>query len=120
MLPVYCVLVGLVAGVTTGFFGIGGGIVVLPSLVLLLGFAQHRAQGTSLFALVLPVGLLALIEYWKQERVDVTAGLCIAGGMFFGAYLGSKISLSLDPNVLRKAFAVLLVVVAVQLWLKKG
>jgi uncharacterized membrane protein YfcA len=119
MLPAYCVLIGLMAGVTTGFFGIGGGIVILPALVLLLGFEQHRAQGTSLLALVLPVGLLALIEYWRRQHVDVTAGLCLAAGMFAGAYIGSKFSLALDPVVLRRTFAVLMLLVAAQLWFTK-
>lgn len=84
-----------------------------------MGFTQKKAQGTSLVALIAPVGLLGLINYYKQNEVDLTAGAWIAAGFFGGGYLGSKIALNLNEELLRKGFAVFLVLIAVQLFFKK-
>lgn len=112
-------LIGVGAGIVGGFFGIGGGVVILPALIFLKGFSQKMAQGTSLVALIAPVGLLGLINYYKDKQVDLQAGGWIALGFFGGGYLGSKIALNLDENLLRKGFAVFLVLIAVQLFFKK-
>ncbi len=112
-------LIGLLAGIVGGFFGIGGGVVILPALIMLRGFSQKMAQGTSLVALLAPVGLLGLLNYSRENQVDWKAGILIAAGFFFGAFFGSKIALQMDPVTLRKGFSVFLVVVAIQLFFKK-
>ena len=113
-------LLGLAAGIGGGLFGIGGGIIIVPALVLLAGFTQQKAQGTSLVALLAPVGIFALINYYKSENVDFKVGAFIALGFLGGGYFGSKIALGLSPDVMRKAFSVFLVLVALSMWFKKG
>lgn len=116
---VWGLVIGAIAGILSGLFGIGGGIIVVPALVVLLGFSQHKAQGTSLAALVLPVGILGVIAYWKEKHVDLTAGMAIAIGLFATAPLGAKIAQNFDPLLMRKVFSLFLVVVAVYLWFKQ-
>ena len=82
---------GLAAGVLSGLFGIGGGLVIVPALVILFGFPIKTAVGTSLFALLLPTGLLGVLEYWKTGQLRPAAGLWIAPGLFFGAYFGRRL-----------------------------
>lgn len=95
-------------GVLGGMFGVGGGVLLVPLLVLLFHFDQHTAQGTSLIALVPPTGLLALLNYWQQGQVDVRVGLLLMPGVFFGGMLGSKLALRLSPRSMRQVFAALL------------
>ena len=106
---------GLVAGVLSGVFGIGGGVVVVPGLVVLLGFGQKTATGTSLLALLLPVGALAAVSYARQGHVNVRVGLLVALGIFLGALAGAQLALGQSEATLRKGFAVLLVALAVRL-----
>jgi hypothetical protein len=108
--------IGIVAGVVGGIFGIGGGVVILPALIFFKGYGQKMAQGTSLVALLAPVGLLGLMNYYKAGNADLKGGAWIAAGFFGGAYLGSKFALGLDEGLLRRGFAVFLVLVAIQLW----
>src|SRR5213083_2662070 len=110
-------LLGLVAGVVSGLFGIGGAIVIIPGLVLLMGLPQHTANGTSLAALLLPVGLLGALEYYKRGEVNVAYAAVIAAGLFFGALVGAKLAGMLADATLRRAFAVFLMLVAVRLLL---
>ena len=113
--------IGLGAGVAGGLFGIGGGIIVIPALLLLLPRSfptQHKAQGTSLVALLAPVGLFALMKYYSEGNADLAAGAWIAGGFLGGAYLGSLLAFSASDLVLRKLFAVFLASVAVYLFFK--
>jgi uncharacterized membrane protein YfcA len=110
------VLIGLLAGVLSGVFGIGGGVVVVPALVLLMHYGQKTATGTSLLALLLPVGLLAVGEYAGDGHVNVRAGLLIAAGIFAGALLGAKVALGLSELTLRRGFAVLLAALAVRMF----
>jgi uncharacterized protein len=117
----WLLLTGVAAGILSGMFGIGGGVVIVPMLIFLLGVSQQTASGTSLVALLLPVGILGVIEYYKSGKITtdhIQYGLLIAVGLFAGVYVGTKISLSLSEDTLRKAFAVLLVFIAVRLWLK--
>lgn len=118
-LVITSILLGLGAGVLSGLFGIGGGIVIVPALILLLGFTQQKAQGTSLAALLLPVGALGAYTYYKEEQIDIQAALLLAIGLLFGALIGAKIAVSLDPVTMRKVFSVFLLVIAVYLWFKK-
>jgi uncharacterized membrane protein YfcA len=82
-------LIGLTAGVASGLFGVGGGVLIVPALSLLAGFAQERAIGTSLAVLLPPVGLAAVLAYWHNGNVDWKAGVLIAAGLFVGAWAGA-------------------------------
>jgi len=110
--------IGLVAGLLSGVFGIGGGIIIVPAMVLVARVTPHRATGTSLAALLLPVGALGAWQYWKRGDVDVRAAAFIALGILVGAWGGAYLGLSIPPRTLQRAFAVLLVAVAAQLWWK--
>jgi uncharacterized membrane protein YfcA len=106
------VLVGLAAGALSGMVGVGGGIIIVPALVYILGFSQLQAQGTSLGLLLLPVGILAVMNYYKEGYIDikVVAIMCIS--FVLGGWLGSKFSLSIPQETVKKIFAVVLLVVA--------
>jgi uncharacterized membrane protein YfcA len=112
------VLIGVAAGVLAGLFGIGGGILIVPALVLLAGMPIQTATGTSLGALLLPVGLLGALVFYREGHLDVRAALLLAVGMFAGAYVGATLNQSLKVAVLSRLFAVFLVAVAVRLWIK--
>ena len=106
------IIIGLLAGVLSGLVGVGGGIIIVTALVLLLGFSQHQAQGTSLGILLLPAGIFAVINYYKQGYIDLKVVLILFVGFVIGGYLGSKISLSLSEVAVKKIFAVVLVLIA--------
>lgn len=106
---------GVVAGVLSGLFGIGGGVAIVPALVLILGFEQKTAVGTSLGALILPVAALSVAQYYKAGHVNVKASLLIGAGIFVGSLLGARVALGTSDLILRRLFAVLLVAVAVRL-----
>jgi uncharacterized membrane protein YfcA len=101
--PVACAV-----GVLGGLFGVGGGILLVPLLVLLFRFEQHKAQGTSLVALVPPTGLLAILGYARAGYVDWTTGLLLMPGVFLGGVFGSKLAQELVPRKMRRVFAALL------------
>jgi hypothetical protein len=107
--------IGIFAGVLSGFVGVGGGIIIVPGLVFLLGLSQHEAQGTSLFILAMPVVWLGLMNYWKDGNVQWKFGLVVALTFFVGAYFGSKLSLKLNPNVVKLLFGVLMALVSIKL-----
>ncbi len=111
-------LLGLAAGVLVGLMGIGGGVVVVPALVYLLHMDQHLAQGTSLFLLLPPIGIGALYTYWKNQDVNVSAGMACAAGFLVGGYLGGFIAVQIPSNHLRGLFGCFLMFSAVMLWLK--
>jgi uncharacterized membrane protein YfcA len=92
-------------GVLSGLFGVGGGIVLIPLLVLVFHFEQHKAQGTSLVALVPPTGILAFVEYWRAGDVNWTVGLLLMPGVFLGGYAGGKLAQKIPPRRMRRAFA---------------
>ena len=106
------ILVGLAAGVLSGMVGVGGGIIVVPALIYILGFSQHEAQGTSLGLLLLPVGIFAVLNYYKKGYIDVkvVAIMCVA--FVIGGWFGSKVSLSLPQETVKKIFAVLMLIIA--------
>ncbi|HLK28832.1 MAG TPA: TSUP family transporter [Puia sp.] len=106
------IIVGLVAGVLSGLVGVGGGIIIVPALVFILGFSQHQAQGTSLGILLLPAGIFAVLNYYKQGYIDLKVVFILFVGFLIGGYLGSKISLSLSEAAVKKIFAIVLVVIA--------
>lgn len=105
-------LVGLAAGALSGMVGVGGGIIVVPALVYFLGFTQMQAQGTSLGLLLLPVGFLAVINYYQKGFIDVKVVGIMCVAFVIGGYIGSKFSLSLPQDTVKKIFAVLLLLVA--------
>ena len=108
-------LIGLFAGVLSGVIGIGGGIVIVPALVYFIGFSQRTAQGTSLAILLLPIGLLGVIQFYKAGYVDVKVTAVIALAFFIGSYFGSRIALTISQEVLKKCFAILLIIIAVKM-----
>jgi len=111
-------LLGLGVGVLVGLLGIGGGVVLVPAMVYLLRMDQHLAQGTSLFILLPPIGLGALLEYWKQGHVDLRAGILCALGILLGAYGGSLIALPMPSRNLEGLFGCFLMLAAALLWRK--
>jgi len=97
-----------VVGICSGLFGVGGGVLLVPLLVLLLGFDQHTAQGTSLIALVPPTGLLAFLAYYRAHQVDVKVGLLIIPGVILGGLVGGTLAERMSPRQMRIVFAILL------------
>lgn len=112
------VAIGLAAGVLAGLFGVGGGILIVPALMAFAKFPVKEATGTSLGALLLPVGLLGAWNYHRAGYLNVTAALIVALGLLFGAWAGSKLSLMMAGATLQRAFAVFMFLVAVRMWLK--
>lgn len=101
-------LAATTCGVASGLFGIGGGVLLVPLLVLVFSFPQHRAQGTSLIALIPPTGLLAFLAYAKAGYVSWRTGLLLIPGVFFGGILGSWLAKRLQPRRMRQIFAILI------------
>lgn len=116
-MTVITILIGLSVGVLVGLLGVGGGILLVPALTSLLGFTQHVAQGTSLFMQLPPLGLGALMLYWRKGLVDRWAGAACALGIFAGGYLGSRVAIGIGSEQLMKGlFGGFLLVAAVMLW----
>ncbi len=109
------ILIGIAAGMLSGLVGVGGGLIIVPALVYFLGMSQHSAQGTSLGLILLPVGILGVLTYYKQGHIDVKIVGLLAIGFLAGSYFGSKIALSLPQDTVKKFFAVLMIVVAVKM-----
>ena len=112
--------IGLVAGILSGIFGIGGGLIIVPALVLLGGWTATEAAGTSLAALLLPVGLLGAYVYWRAGYVNVVSALILAVGLFVGAAIGARIGLAAPPAIVQRSLGVLLLVVGLRLVLFVG
>jgi uncharacterized protein len=113
--PVLYVAIGLIAGLLSGVFGIGGGVVIVPALIYLAGFSQHRATGTSLAVLLPPIGFAAMWEYYRHDNVNVQAAMIIAAAVFAGGWVGAVIANRLSGPYLRLAFGVFVVVLGVSL-----
>jgi uncharacterized membrane protein YfcA len=109
--------IGVVAGVLSGLFGIGGGVVIVPLLIWLAKMAPRPAVGTSLGALLLPVGILGVHTYWRGGNVDVKASVCLAIGLLGGVLIGARVAQHIDGVVIQRAFAVLMVLLAIKVWL---
>ncbi|MEI6790807.1 MAG: TSUP family transporter [Myxococcaceae bacterium] len=119
---VYVLLTGVLAGIASGVFGIGGGVILIPILVLLFKYPQVVANGTSLVALLLPVGIFGVLEYYKASKIsgeNIRLGLLIAVGMFVGTYLGAKLAVHLPVKLLTKMFSVFLIAVALKMFFAK-
>jgi uncharacterized membrane protein YfcA len=109
------IIIGFAAGMLGGMIGIGGGLIIVPALVFFLSFSQHKAQGTSLGLLVLPVAILGVINYYKKGYVDLKAVGLLSIGFVLGSFLGSKWALNIPQETLKKLFAVFLLVLAIKM-----
>jgi uncharacterized membrane protein YfcA len=109
--------IGLAAGVLAGMFGIGGGLVIVPALLYFLRLSEVDAIGTSLAALIPPVGLLGALEYYRGGHVNLKYALVTAAGLFLGSYFGARIILALPPLMIRRIYALFLVIVAARMLL---
>lgn len=105
----FLLLIGLVAGIASGLFGIGGGVLIVPGLVFVLGFSQLAATGTSLAVLLPPVGIAAVLEYYRHGNVDLKAALIVAAALLVGAWFGALLANHLKEGYLRLAFGVFVV-----------
>ncbi len=111
--------IGVLAGIFSGFIGIGGGLIIVPCLVYFFGMTQHAAQGTSLAMMLPPIGILAVMNYHKQGMVDwkIAAILCFT--FVIGSFFGSKIAISLSAVTVKKVFAVFMFIVALKMYFGK-
>ncbi|MGN6266975.1 MAG: TSUP family transporter [Ginsengibacter sp.] len=108
-------LIGLAAGILSGLLGLGGAIIIIPALVLFLGYSQQSAQGTALLMMVLPVGALAAYQYYKEGYVEIKTALIMAVFFFIGGYFGARFATEIPQNLLKKLFAVMLIVLAIKM-----
>jgi uncharacterized protein len=113
------IVIGIITGVMAGMLGIGGAIIMIPSLVFLLGISQQTAQGTSLAVMLPPVGIIAAYNYFKAGHVNIKFAIILAVFFLIGSYFGSKVALNLPQAVLKKIFGVLLLLVAARMLLSK-
>jgi hypothetical protein len=109
------ITLGLAAGALSGMIGIGGGVIIVPALVLLFGLSQQQAQGTTLAMLIPPVGVLAAYAYYRQGLVNLEIAGFICVGFFFGSFLGARIATGLSNATLEKIFGVALLAIAVKM-----
>ena len=113
------ILIGLAAGVLSGLFGIGGGIIIVPALMYFCGFSQLKAQGTSLAILLPPAGIVAFISYYKRGQVNVQAGILICIFLVVGSLFGAKIANNIPLSILKKSFGVLMILISLKMILSK-
>lgn len=113
------VIVGFIAGIAGGTLGLGGGIIIVPALIFILGFTQHQAQGTSLAVLLFPVGILGVINYNKNGYVNFKFAIILIIAFVLGSYLGSIISINLPAKTLKKIFGVFLLLISLKMIIDK-
>ena len=107
------ILTGLAAGLSAGLFGIGGGVIIVPALVYLLHFTQHKALGTSLAVLLPPFGIAAVYEYYKKGNVDIKAAAIIGAALFFGGWVGGYFANRMSGPHLKLAFGIFYIVIGI-------
>lgn len=112
------VLIGLGAGIFGGMVGLGGGVIMIPAMIYLLGMTQLQAQGTSLAVMLPPIGIFAAMNYYKAGHIDWRYALIIALAFTAGGYFGSKIALNISTDLLRKIFAVTIIAIALKMFFK--
>jgi len=117
-IPLY-LLFGLIAGVLSGLLGIGGGIFIIPALVLLMGFSQHTAQGTTLAMMIPPIGLLAALAYYKAGYVDLKVAGLMCVGFFIGGFFGAKFATAIPEATLSRIFGAAMLIVSVKMIIGK-
>jgi len=108
-------LIGIAAGMLSGLLGLGGAIIIIPALVMLLGYSQQTAQGTALVMMVLPVGALAAYQYYKDGFVEMKPALVMAVFFFIGGYFGAKYATHIPQALLKKLFAIMLIILAAKM-----
>lgn len=108
-------LIGALAGGVSAFLGIGGGLIVIPLLVLLLNYTQKSAQGTSLAMMLPPIGIMAVINYYKSGNVNLLHALVLSLGFVIASYFASLFAVKLDDTYLKKIFALFLILYALKL-----
>jgi uncharacterized membrane protein YfcA len=113
------IIIGLIAGLLSGVMGVGGGVVMIPLMIILLSFNQHQAQGTSLAVLAVPVTFLAAYNYYNEGYVNWKYAAVIAVFFVIGGFLGSKLAVNLSQNTLRKIFGGVLLLISIKLLLGK-
>jgi len=113
------VIIGFIAGIVGGSLGLGGGIIIVPALVFILGFTQHHAQGTSLAVLLFPVGILGVINYSKSGYVNFKFAAILIVAFVLGSYIGSEISVHLPDKILKKVFAIFLLLISIKMLFNK-
>jgi uncharacterized protein len=111
-------LIGLAAGIFGGMVGLGGGVIMIPAMIYFMGMSQIEAQGTSLAVMLPPVGLFAVMNYYKSGQLNFKYALLIAIAFTIGGYFGSKIALNLPISVVKKIFAFALIIIAVRMIIK--
>jgi uncharacterized membrane protein YfcA len=107
--------IGLFSGMLGGMVGIGGGIIIVPALIYFLGFPQLNAQGTSLALIMFPVGVLGVVNYYKQDHINFNIVFILAIGFVVGSFLGSKFAMNIPQAFLKKSFAMLMIVIAMKM-----
>lgn len=113
------IIIGLCAGILSGIVGVGGGLIIIPLLMLWLGVDQITSQGTSIAVLLPPVGILAAFNYYQNGNVNVNYAVIIAIAFIFGGYFGSKIALHVNPSILKRIFAFIMLLVSIKIFLSK-
>ena len=116
---VLLILTGLLAGFIGGVLGVGGGIIMIPALVFVLGLSQHEAQGTSLAAMLAPIGIFAAVNYYKHGYINIKFALILAFVFFFGSYFGSLVAVNLPEKLLKQVFGVLMVLAGIKMFFGK-
>ena len=111
--------IGLLAGLLAGTLGVGGGLVIVPALVFILGLTQHQAQGTSLAMMLAPIGLLAALNYFREGYVNIKFAVILAVAFIVGAWLGSYISINLTGITLKRIFGILMLIVGIKMIIGK-
>mgnify|MGYP003558620537 CR=1 FL=1 len=113
--PLTIALIGIAAGLLGGVLGLGGAIIIIPALVMLLGYSQQMAQGTTLLMMVMPVGALAAWQYYKTGNINIKSAVILGITFFISSYIRAKIANQIPEAILKKAFAVLLIAIAVKM-----
>ena len=113
------IVIGLLAGVFSGFMGVGGGVIMIPLMIVLLGYSQHEAQGTSLAVLAIPVTFLAAYNYYNAGHVNWKFALIIGLSFVVGGYFGSKFAISINQAMMKKVFSVILLFIAIKMFFGK-
>ncbi len=109
------IIIGIAAGILSGLVGVGGGLIIVPALVFFLAFSQKEAQGTSLGILLLPVGILAVMQYYQKGFIDIKVVLIVSVGFLIGGWLGSKMAVALPVATIKKIFAIFMLITALKM-----
>jgi len=109
------IVLGLAAGIASGFLGIGGGIIVIPALVFIFGLTQHQAQGTTLALMIPPIGLLAALKYYSEGNVKVSIAAFICVGFFIGGLIGASFVQKIPDAVLKRVFGIVMLFLSIKM-----